>query len=170
MESRISDLGYYSVEMNPQEVEEYEKNPKKVEELFKRLMTERLRKWLNMAVENLGKDVTIVCMPGNDDELYIDEVIKSFEKEFDNIIYPLDKVVEFDELPGYQMISMEYANPTLWNTPREESEKGIWKKLEKLAKKVSVDWDHVICNFHCPPTTQGLTLRLDWTKILNRSR
>ncbi|MHA1632659.1 MAG: metallophosphoesterase family protein [Candidatus Freyarchaeota archaeon] len=163
MEKRIRDLGYYPIEMEPEEVEECRRNPKKVEGLFRKLMTERLENWLSMAVENLGKDVTIVCMPGNDDELYIDEVIKKFEKEYENVIYPLDKVVEFEELPGYQMISMEYANPTPWNTPREDSEKGIWKRLEKLAKKVSVDWNHVICSFHCPPydTRLDLAPRLD---------
>ena len=158
MEKRISDLGYYPVEMTPSEVEEYKNNPRKLEELFKEVMTSRLRRWLQMAVENLGKEVKIICMPGNDDEFYIDDVIKEFEKEYDNIIYPLDKVVEFEELPGYQMISLDYVNPTPWNTPREDSEKGIWKRLEKLAKMISVDWDHVILNFHCPPYNTRLDL------------
>ena len=151
MEKRLHDMGNYTIELTPEELSEYQKDPKKVEELFRRLMTERIRRWLTMAVEFLDKDVTIVCMPGNDDETCIDDVIKEFEKEYDNVVYPIGKVVEFDGLPGYQMISMEYVNPTPWNTPREEDEGKLWKRLEKLANKVSVDFDHVICNFHCPP-------------------
>jgi len=151
MQQRIADLGYYSKIMTPEEVRELQADPRKVDKLFEELMCERLRNWLNMAIETLGKDITLYVMPGNDDEQYIDEVIKEFDKEYENVIYPLGKAVEIPGLPGYEMISFDYVNPTPWNTPREDSEKGLWKRLEKLANQVSVDWDHVLCNFHCPP-------------------
>ncbi len=158
MEQRIKEMGYYPVEMTPEEVEEYSKDPKKVEELFREVMTARMREWLQMIIDKLPKDVEVVVMPGNDDELYIDEVIKEYEKEYDNIIYPLDKVVEFKSLPGYQMIALEYVNPTPWNTPREDSERGLWKRLEKLAKRVTVPWNKVILNTHAPPYNTRLDL------------
>lgn len=158
MQQRIADLGYYSKIMTPEEVRELQADPKKVDKLFEELMRERLRNWLNMAVETLGNDITLYVMPGNDDEQYIDEVIKEFDKEYENIIYPLGKAVEIPGLPRYEMISFDYVNPTPWNTPREDSEKGLWKRLEKLANQVSVDWDHVLCNFHCPPINTKLDI------------
>jgi len=158
MEKRIREMGYYPVEMTPEEVTEYQNNPKKLDELFKEVMTGRIREWLQMIVDKLPKDVEVVVMPGNDDELYIDEVIKEFDKEYENIYYPLGKVIEFKQLPGYQMISMEYVNPTPWNTPREDSEKGLWKRLNKLLNQVSVDWNHILLNTHCPPYNTRLDL------------
>lgn len=52
-------------------------------------------------------------MPGNDDELIIDDIIKEYEDR--GVIYPLDKVFE---IAGYEVISSPYVNPTPWNTPR----------------------------------------------------
>ena len=158
MEKRIREMGYYPVEMTEDMVREYQNDPKKVDELFKEVMTGRIREWLEMAVEKLPKDVEIVVMPGNDDEFYIDEVIKEFDKEYDNIIYPLGRAIEFKSLPGYQMVSMEYVNPTPWNTPREDKEKGLWKRLMKVADQVTVDWKHVILNTHAPPYNTRLDL------------
>ncbi len=158
MARRIRESGYYPVEMTPEEITELQKDKRKVEKLFEEVMTARLREWLQMAVDTLPKDITIYCMPGNDDEFYIDEVIKEFDKNYENVIYPLGRAVEIPGLPGYEMISFEYVNPTPWNTPREDSEKGLWKRLEKLSKLVTVDWDHVLLNFHCPPYNTQLDL------------
>ncbi len=158
MARRIREMGYYPVEMTLEEVKKYQGDPKKLEGLFREVMTARIREWLNMAVEKLPKDVEIVVMPGNDDELYIDPVIQEFAKEYENITYPLGKAVEFRHLPGFQMISMEYVNPTPWDTPREDSEKGLWKRLEKLRDQVIVSWGHVILNTHVPPYNTRLDL------------
>ncbi len=111
-----------------------------------------------MAVEKIPKNVTLFVMPGNDDEFEVDEVLKRYEKEYDNVIFPIGKAVEIPGLPGYEMISMEWVNPTPWNTPRECSERELGKKLKNLEKQVSVDWDHVICNFHCPPYNTKLDI------------
>ena len=158
MEKRIREMGYYPVEMSEDEVKEYQNEPKKIEELFKEVMTSRIREWLEMVIEKLPKDVEIVVMPGNDDELYIDDVIKEYDRQYDNIIYPLGRAISFDSLPGYQMISMEYVNPTPWNTPREDSEKGLWKRLMKLVDQVTVEWGHIILNTHAPPYNTRLDL------------
>ena len=165
MERRIREMGYYPVEMTPEEVRELQNDPKKVEKVFEEVMTARIKEWLQMVIDKLPRDLEVVVMPGNDDEQYIDPVIKEYEREYDNIIYPLDKVVEFHGLPGYQMISMAYVNPTPWNTPREDSEKGLWKRLEEKKKKINVSWDHVILNTHAPPYNTRLDLapKLDKT-------
>ncbi|MHA1590215.1 MAG: metallophosphoesterase family protein [Candidatus Njordarchaeales archaeon] len=164
LKNKIGETGYYAVEMTPDEVQEYQNNPKKLEELFAKVMTERMEEWLNMVLEKVPENVEVIVMPGNDDEFCIDPVIQKFEKESGGrIIYPLGKAVELNSLPGYQIISFDYVNPTPWNTPREDNEKGLWKRMEKLVDLVTVDWDHVLLNFHCPPygTRLDLAPKLD---------
>jgi len=113
-------------------------------------MRETLSRWIRMADENVPKDIQIIMNPGNDDSPVVDEVIK----ESDRIIYPLDKVVRLDD--HHELISCEYVNPTPWKTPRELPEDELLKLLESKLNGVSVDMDHLICNFHAPPYNSGL--------------
>lgn len=149
--------GYYPIVCTQKEVEELKRNPKKVDELFERVMVDNMRRWLHMVEEHVPKDVKVIVMPGNDDTFSIDKPIKESER----VIYPLKKAIPlcFD----YEMISMDWSNPTPWDSPRECSEKELWKKLEKLVSFVTVDWSRVICNFHCPPymTLLDLAPKLD---------
>lgn len=149
--------GYYPIVCTPKEVEELKSKPKKLDELFEKVMVDNIIRWLRMVEEHVPKDVKVIVMPGNDDIFAIDEPIKKCER----VIYPLGKAVPlcFD----YEMISMDWTNPTPWNSPRECSEKELWKKLEKLVDFITVDWSRVICNFHCPPymTLLDLAPKLD---------
>ncbi len=150
----IENLSYYYRVMTPEEAREYSADPSKMEGLFREVMTERMRKWLDMIVEKVDLDrVKVIVMPGNDDERWIDPVIKEYEDR--GIIYPLDKIVGLDY--GYEIVSCEYVNPTPWNTPREMDEKKLEKHLEKLVSKVS-DMDRAIFNFHAPPYDTKLDL------------
>jgi len=156
---KVADSGYYPIEMTEEEVVEYQNNPKKLDELFDKVMTGRIAEWLEMALEHVPENVEIVVMPGNDDEFTIDPVIQKYEKESGGrIIYPLGKAVELANLPGYEIISLDYVNPTPWDTPREDKEKGLWKRIEKVVNLVSVDFDKVLANFHCPPHNTRLDL------------
>jgi Icc-related predicted phosphoesterase len=132
---KITFSGFYTHVCSQEEYDELMKNPKRVDELFRNYMKERLQRWLNMIDEKLSKDITVVMMPGNDDSFEIDELIKAHE---DRVIYPLEKVVDlcFD----YKMLSFEWVNPTPWDTPREASEEELWKKLEKIKDMFSGDW------------------------------
>lgn len=149
--------GYYPIVCTPEEVEELKANPVKLDSLFERVMVENLQRWLQMVEEHVPEDVKVIVMPGNDDTFSIDDVIKKSER----VIYPLEKAVNlcFD----YEMISMDWTNPTPWNSPRECSEEELYKKLEKLVDLVTVDWEKVVCNFHCPPylTLLDLAPKLD---------
>ncbi len=152
----IEGIGYYSVVLTPEEVQEIAASPKKQEELFRELMTARMRKWLDLVLEKVNvKEVIPIVMPGNDDELYIDDVIKEYEDR--GIVYPLDKVVEIPY--GYQIVSHEYVNPTPWNTPREAPEKKLEKMLrERIGRLETSDFKKVIFNFHPPPYDTKLDL------------
>lgn len=146
--------GSYPYVCSSEEVEELKKDPKKVEGLFEKLMVEGMERWIKMLEEKIPAEATAIVMPGNDDIFQIDNVINKSER----VIYPLGKVVPlcFD----YELISLDYCNPTPWDSPRECSEKDLWAKLKKLAGMVKVDWDKVVCNFHCPPYGTRLDIAL----------
>jgi len=42
-------------------------------------------------------------------------------------------VVKVLDIP---MISLDYVNPTPWDTPREDSERGMKQRIKKLIKKL----------------------------------
>ena len=152
----IESLSYYYIVATPEEIQEIAQDPKKQEELFRQVMTERMRKWLELLTSKIDtREVVSIVMPGNDDEFYIDDVIREFEDR--GIIYPLDKVVELDY--GYKIVSHEYVNPTPWNTPREAPENKLEKQLREKIKMVEgEDFSRVIFNFHCPPWNTKLDL------------
>ncbi len=155
---KITFSGFYTHVCNQDEYDELMKNPKKVDELFRGYMKERLQRWLDMIEEKLPENIKLVMMPGNDDSLEIDKLIKDHE---DRVIYPLEKVVDlcFD----YKMLSFEWVNPTPWDTPREAPEEELWKKLEKIKSMFSGNWNRTVLNFHCPPygTKLDLAPKLD---------
>lgn len=141
--------GFYVFETTPQEVEELQADPRKVDELFTKLMKDVIDSWCRMVEERVPKNVKVIVSPGNDDSFEIDEVIEKNER----VIYPLGKVVDIDG--RHQLISCAWTNPTPWDTPRECSEKELKKKLEKEFSKVD-DYENLICNFHAPPYDSGL--------------
>jgi Icc-related predicted phosphoesterase len=146
----------YPVVLTRDEVEEIRSDQSKVEELFKEVTVKEIEHLVSL-LEVFSKDHDIILTPGNDDIFDIDDVIRRSDK----IIYPLKRVVEFPL--GYEMISMDYTTPTPWNTPRECSEKELWKKLKKEADRIDTGWKKVICNFHEPPygTSIDLAPKLD---------
>ena len=159
----LENQGYYTFETTRDEIAEFQNNPKKVENLFAKLMKERLEQWLKLAEEKIPKNVKIVVMPGNDDIMEIDEVIKAHE---DRVIYPLDKVVYLDN--KHPMISCEYVNPTPWETPREAKEQDLMKMLEKQLRRIDAsEQKYLICNFHAPPYGTMLDLAPKLDKNLN---
>ncbi|MEM1589143.1 MAG: metallophosphoesterase [Candidatus Bathyarchaeia archaeon] len=152
--SVLENQGYYTFEATREEIVELQNNPKKVESLFVRLMKERLEEWLKMVEEKIPKNVKVVVMPGNDDVMEIDAVIRAHE---DRIIYPLKNVIYIDD--KHPMISCEYVNPTPWETPREAQEHEIMAMLEKEVSKVDAgERKYLVCNFHAPPYNTQLDL------------
>lgn len=154
--NRIESFSYYYAVLRPEEIQEIAADPKKQEELFRKLMIERMAKWLDLLIEKVDvKNVTSIVMPGNDDERYVDETIKSYEDR--GVIYPLDKTVELNY--GYKIVSHEYVNPTPWSTPREAPEDKLEKMLkEKIDRSGIKDFSKALFNFHCPPIDTKLDL------------
>ena len=145
LEETIGRVGYYPYITTLDGVDDLRENPKKLDELFKKLIIERMSIWLELIEEKVPPGVKVIVMPGNDDIFEIDDVIKANER----VIYPLGPSI--NAFYDYVMVSLDYTNPTPWRTPREMIEEKLKEKLEILSESVSTDWSKVICNFHCPP-------------------
>jgi len=155
MES-IRDQGFYAVELSRSDVEQFQKDEKKMDALFENVMKDTVDRWMTMVEERVPKEVKVLVNPGNDDSFAIDEVIKKHER----ILYPLQKVVDIDG--SHRLISCDWVNPTPWKTPRECSEDELLRKLEREFGRVEA-FDNLICNFHAPPygTQLDLAPKLD---------
>jgi Icc-related predicted phosphoesterase len=146
----IRSLGFYPYRTTPREMEELSLDESKMDKLFQELMTERLRKWCELAEEHM-KRVNARCylLPGNDDNLAVDEILTGS----DYVSNPEGKVVSIDK--NHEMISTGYANVTPWNCPRDICEEKLSEKIEEMASHVQ-NFETCLFNFHCPPFDSGL--------------
>jgi len=161
MEQRIMDAGAYTLRCDKDRVEELSNNPTEVESLMMTMIRDRIAQWMESLIDAVDLDkVDVLVMPGNDDDWDIDEVIKSFGDR--GIRWPLDGVVD---ILGAPTISLDYVNPTPWETPREDNEKGMAKRIEKLVRQLD-DPSKAIFNLHAPPhgTMLDLAPELDANK------
>ena len=155
--NRLRARGIYPHLSSNAEIQKMKSNPDAIDKLFSTVIVAELDRLMEIAEEKVQPGKTIVVTPGNDDIPELDKVINKHRK----IINPLGQVLR---LPlGYEMISMEYSNPTPWKTPRECSEEELARRLEGLVPLISGDWNKTICNFHCPPhgTRLDLAPKLD---------
>ncbi len=68
-------------------MEELKANPEKVQAIFRNLMLERFRRWLNEIAEKIPSGIRIILSPGNDDSKEIDKIMESSKN-------PLRKTME----------------------------------------------------------------------------
>jgi Icc-related predicted phosphoesterase len=142
--------GFYPYRCDPEEYRRLEQDEAHRTEVFNGLMAGQIRTWMALAKERLEPaGVRCFVMPGNDDEWVIDEALAS-----DFVVNPEGRVVDVD---GMQMLSSCWTNRTPWDSPREEDERDLATRLEKLAEELDPGrrW---IFNLHCPP--HGTTLDL----------
>jgi Icc-related predicted phosphoesterase len=154
----ISDAGFYAYETTHEEIAELEDDPASVATLFERMMVETLERWLALAEERLeSTDVMCLMAPGNDDPLFVDDVLASS----DQIVNPEGAVVE---LPGgWSMISVGYSNTTPWDTPREVSEERLHQMIVSQADKLA-EPRRAVFNLHVPPRNTAI----DQAALLDR--
>ena len=150
LEKRIRFTGYYPYRTDTEEMTAMKSDPIKVDAAFKQVMSDTLRRWMQIAEERLkSKGVSIYVTGGNDDRMEIEDVLKSSS-------YVVDPEGELVTLDGdYEMISSGWSNPTPWNTPRECSEEELERKLDSMIGKVK-DMKRCIFNLHVPPYDTGL--------------
>ncbi|MEM3702920.1 MAG: metallophosphoesterase [Candidatus Bathyarchaeia archaeon] len=150
LEQIINNKGYYAYYTTIEGVEELNSDVKKRDEIFIKLMTQKLRKWIEIADERLENTNTkcFVC-PGNDDIPEIDSIIE----ESKNIIHAGEKVVEISEC--HEMLSLGWVNPSPWKTFKECTEEELCRKIDNLVSHVR-NIDTCIFNLHAPPYGTGL--------------
>jgi uncharacterized protein len=142
---KAAESGTYTLVLSPTEFKELEASPDKVKDLFKRLMVERVREWVSLAEERLGKtSVKCFISPGNDDILDIDAALSSSTY----VVNPEERVVEVDA--EHEMITLGTTNHTPWNSPREADEDVLAKKISDMADRVR-NTKSSIFNIHVPP-------------------
>jgi Icc-related predicted phosphoesterase len=149
---RVRASGFYPFLTTPEEIKELENDRQKVDQVFKTLIEDTLERWLKLVEEKVAKDITVIINPGNDDALFTDDIIKGHER----VIYPLKKAIPLGF--NYEMVSLEYTNPSPWKTQRECTEEELSTRLLQLLDQVNCSFDKLVCNFHCPPYGTALDI------------
>jgi uncharacterized protein len=141
---QIDDTGYYSVEMTAAEYAEHAADPAKVEALFRRLVLERVQRWIELAEERLADQPTrCIVNAGNDDFFEIDELLDAS----DRIEHPEGRVVELD---GLELFAIGFANETPWQCPRDIPEAELRARIDAAAAQVN-DMERALFTIHVPP-------------------
>lgn len=141
----LRNSGRYCFMATEAELAELEKDKAKLDALFLKSMKEVLRSWISLAQERLkGTGVKCYISPGNDDRLELDELLQDSE----NVVNPEAKVVELES--GNEMITVGYANPTPWKSPREVPEDELFRMIDGVASQLK-EPSKSIFNLHVPP-------------------
>jgi len=144
----INRKGFYSAEMEPEELGELRQDPIAVDRKFRSEIAAQAERWCRLAAERLDPAVRCIITPGNDDPVDADPV------------YAADKRVEFPsgivcDLGPVAMASLGFVPFTPWSTERECSEEDLAKLITELVESLP-DGRQCIMNFHCPPYATGL--------------
>lgn len=152
-EKSVASQGSYTYMTNDKEMIELQTNPNKRNELFKKLMIERLLNWISIIKERLYPAGVIVYISGgNDDILEVEDVLRGGAPY---VIDPEGSVVELDG--GIPMITLGYSNFTPWKCPRETSEEELGQRIDVMASKLSEPHKSIF-NLHVPPFDSGIDL------------
>ena len=149
-DSKVRSYGYYPFKTTKGEIDVISSSEEKKHEVFVKLMTQTLERWIAFAEQKLkGSKTKLYVTAGNDDELAIDPVLNMSE-----IVHHADqKVVSIDE--EHEMISSSYSNITPWRCPRDITEEALAEKIEAMAGQVK-NMGNCIFNLHVPPVDSTL--------------
>lgn len=157
LEETISNSGYYPHRTDEDGKKQLQEDPKKIDELFRKLMFERLQRWMKLA-EDKYRDTGIKCImtAGNDDLPEIEPILSSS----DLVINSEHKVIRLDE--NHEMVTIGEVNITPWKCPRDVSEEQLRGLIDELAAKTE-NLQNSIFNLHAPPigSTLDTAYKLD---------
>lgn len=123
------------------------------EAVFDEVMLATFGEWLALARTRLAESgIRCFVMPGNDDTWIIDE---AFDGTDDVVVNCDRKVLDVGE--GYTMLSLGYANPTPWDSPREAPEEQLEAWIDEMANEIP-DMSKGIFNLHVPPYASELDM------------
>lgn len=141
--------GHLVVELDRDQFEVFQHDNEFKQKLFESAQRERLRRWTDMAAEQLQtKDVPIYHIPGNDEPLYCDEFFN------DPPFVPLhQRHIRIDG--NLTVLGVGGSNPTPWHTPREYEESEIQEIIETSVQAELRDLPMIFFG-HVPPFKSGL--------------
>ena len=150
LKAHIADTGQYAFETTEEEYADYEGDQPKIDDLFRKLAMERVRRWVDMAEDKLGPaGIRCLVSGGNDDFYEVDEALAA-----SSVIQNPDGQV-LDLAGGFQIMGIGYGNPTPWNCPRDIPEADLAARIAAVADMVERP-DRTIFNLHVPPYGSGL--------------
>jgi Icc-related predicted phosphoesterase len=149
---RIANLGFYDVALDEDEYTAIRDDPQKIDALWRRLATERLQRWIEMAEDRLGPaGIRCYVSGGNDD---LTDVMAALPASGTRSFVGCEgRIVPLDE--SHEMVSLPYVNPTPWHTPREAEEVRLAEMIEEQVAGLG-DPSRAIFNFHAPPIDSTL--------------
>jgi Icc-related predicted phosphoesterase len=160
MVKTIKSRGYYPYVTNPDEVASLSNTAGLSDKLFVQEALRTMREWMEYADAKLeGSGVRCFVCPGNDDMFDIDAVIGQ-SRHVENVE---GQRTQLDD--QHEMISTGWTDPTPWNTPREESDEALGKRIEGLIAQLH-DIPSSVFNLHAPPYGSGLDEAPELTKDL----
>lgn len=144
LEKNIRFNGFYPYRCSPDEYRRLEAEPDYLDQVFRRVMVDAVRRWIALAEERLaGSGVACFVMAGNDDELALDEVLRS-----GNVVRNPDGCVL--EWGRYQILGESWVPPTPWHSPREVSEEELERRIRAVADRLDRDRPAIFV-LHSPP-------------------
>ncbi len=151
LKGTIGIMGYYALVLDPDEKRELDRDPARLEAVFRRVMRETLERWLTLADERLPAGFPAFAILGNDDYPELAEVLGRGGV----IRYGESRVWELPD--GTEVLSCGFSNPTPWDSPRELSEDDLAARLRAAASSLARP-ERAVFNVHCPPFDTNLDL------------
>lgn len=143
--------GMYPYVCDEDEYERLERDHAYMRSVFSRQMRSHLERWIGLADERLrGSGVEVYVMPGNDDEFGVEDVIEQSEV----VVNPEGRVVEI-AAGQLEMVSLGWANPTPWHSPRECPDEELGERIRAILPGLSGSRP-ALFNLHVPPHGSGL--------------
>lgn len=148
--SKIKNLGQYPIVLGLEDYEVLAKDPDGVHQRFLEASHAQCDDWMSrLAAKFEPKGIPVYVTGGNDDYMSIEEILDAAPW----VINAGEKVIEV--VPGVEMISTGFGNPTPWNCPRDISEDKLLEIITAMADKLQKP-ENAIFNLHVPPYGSGL--------------
>ena len=142
---KTENMGLYPAVMEEDEFLAIRSSQESQDELFSKLMFERLREWTAYADEKLaGTEIRAFAAPGNDDLFEVDEILDESES-IELLEMRVHRISD-----QHEIITSGWTNRTPWDTERECSEEELAERLKSMIDQVE-DLEHTIFNLHVPP-------------------
>jgi uncharacterized protein len=147
-ERAVRNAGFYPARVTPDQQARLDRDEAERVALFEATIRREFGRWLEIAAAKATSDVAVYIIAGNDDPWFIDDLLS----ETQVVTYCDGRTVSLGE---HEMVSLSYANPTPWDSPRELTEDDLFARIDAMAATLT-DPTSAIFNLHVPPYASGL--------------